>query len=136
MHGSHRDWKTGKTWKNGKAFSSRGKVTEFCQDWKSQRILLKILEKSEKLDWKVEKNTGKVREICQPVIVKTLQIWYHTLNKKKTLKNTGKLQKNTGKVREICQSKKVGTMMCSPFMHIKYLMILTWQFFCKGTSWG
>ena len=41
--------------------------------------------------WKIEKNTGKVREICQPVIVKTLQIWYHTLNKKRTLKNTGKL---------------------------------------------
>ena len=27
------------------------------------------------------KNTGKVREICQLVMVKTLQIWYHTLNK-------------------------------------------------------
>ena len=45
----------------------------------------------EKLHWKIEKNTGKVREICQPVIVKTLQMWYHTLNKKRTLKNTGKL---------------------------------------------
>ena len=39
--------------------------------------------------------------------MKTLQIWYHTLNKK----STGKL-KNTGKVRDICQSEKVGTMMC------------------------
>ena len=29
---------------------------------------------------KLKKYTGKVREICQPVIVKTLQIWYHTLN--------------------------------------------------------
>ena len=90
--------KLGKTWKNGKTFSSQGKVREFCQDWKSQGILLKILEK---LYWKIEKNTGKVREICQPVIVKTLQIWYHTLNKKRTLKSTGK-------VREICQSKKIG----------------------------
>ena len=36
---------------------------------------------------------GKVSEICQSEIVKTLQIWYHTLNKKRTLKNTGKLQK-------------------------------------------
>ena len=45
MHGSHRDWKSGKTWKNGKAFSSQGKVREFCQDWKSQGILPKILEK-------------------------------------------------------------------------------------------
>ena len=44
-HGSHWDWKSGKTWKNGKAFSSQGKVREFCQDWKSQGILLKILEK-------------------------------------------------------------------------------------------
>ena len=100
IHGSHRDWKSGKTWKNGKAFASQGKVREFCQDWKSQGILLKILEK---LHWKIKKNAGKVREIGQPVIVKTLQIWYYTLNKKSTLKNTGK-------VREICQSEKVGTM--------------------------
>ena len=48
-HGSHRDWKSGKTWKNVKAFSSQGKVREFCQDWKSQGILLKILEKSGKI---------------------------------------------------------------------------------------
>ena len=58
----------------------------------------------------MEKNTGKVREICQPVIVKTLQIWYHTLNKKKNFKKYWKTAKNTGKVREICQSEKVGTM--------------------------
>ena len=35
------------------------------------------------MNWKIEKNTGKVEEIstiCQPVIVKTLQIRYHTLN--------------------------------------------------------
>ena len=31
--GSHSDWKT---WKNGKAFSSQGKVREFWTDWKSQ----------------------------------------------------------------------------------------------------
>ena len=52
MHGSHRDWKSGKTWKNGKAFSSQGKVREFCQDWKSQGILPKILEKQENLNKK------------------------------------------------------------------------------------
>ena len=34
-HVSHWDWKTGKTWKNGKTFSSQGKVREFCQDRKS-----------------------------------------------------------------------------------------------------
>ena len=48
--------------------------------------------KSEKkLYWQIEKNTEKVREICQLVIVKTLEIWYHTLYEKRTLKNTGKL---------------------------------------------
>ena len=52
FHGSHRDWKSGKTWKNGKAFSSQGKVGEFCQDWKSQGILPKILEKQENLNKK------------------------------------------------------------------------------------
>ena len=79
MHGSHWDWKT---WKNRKAFSSQGNIREFCQDRKSQGILLKILEKSgKKLYWKTEKSTGKVREICQPVIVKSLQLWYRTLNK-------------------------------------------------------
>ena len=82
VHGSHRDWNSGKTWKNGKAFSSQGKVREICQDWKSQGILLKVLENQKKLYWKIEKNTGKVKEICQLVIVKTLQIWYHTLSKK------------------------------------------------------
>ena len=51
-HGSHRDWKSEKTWKNGKAFSSQGKVREFCQDWKSQEILPKILEKQENLNKK------------------------------------------------------------------------------------
>ena len=45
-HGPHRHWKT---WENGKAFSSQGKFREFCQDWKSQGILLKILEKSDKI---------------------------------------------------------------------------------------
>ena len=49
IDGSHWDWKSGKTWKNRKAFSSQGKVMEFCQDWKSQGILLKILEKLEKV---------------------------------------------------------------------------------------
>ena len=39
--GSHSDWKT---WKNGKAFSSQGKVREFWWDWKSQGKSHKILE--------------------------------------------------------------------------------------------
>ena len=41
--GSHSDWKT---WKNGKAFSSQGKVREFWTDWKSQGKSHKILENS------------------------------------------------------------------------------------------
>ena len=44
-----RTGKTEKTWENGRAFSSKGKVRKFCQDWKSQGILPKILEKSEKV---------------------------------------------------------------------------------------
>ena len=40
--GSHTNWK------NGKTFSSQGKVREFCADWKSQGNLDKILEKSGK----------------------------------------------------------------------------------------
>ena len=39
-----------------------------------------------------------------------MEIWFHTLNKKETLNNTGEMEKNTGKVEEICQSEKVGTM--------------------------
>ena len=41
LQGSHSDWK------NGKAFSSQGKVREFWTDWKSQGKLHKILEKWE-----------------------------------------------------------------------------------------
>ena len=44
--------RTGNPGKMGRHFP----VREFCQDWKSQRILLKILEK-------LEKNyTGKIKE--------------------------------------------------------------------------
>ena len=39
------DWKT---WKNGNAFSSQGKLREFWPDWKSQG--------------KITQNTGKLRE--------------------------------------------------------------------------
>ena len=86
VHGSHSDWK------NGTAFSSQGKSQgNFAKTGKSGDFTpCKILENQKKLYWKVEKDTRKVGEICQPVIVKTLQISYHTLNKK-TLKSTGKL---------------------------------------------
>ena len=44
--GSHSDWKT---WENGKAFSSQGKVREFLTDWKSHGKSHKILENRDKL---------------------------------------------------------------------------------------
>ena len=33
-----------------------------------------------KLYWKIEKNTGKVREACHQVILKILQILYHIIS--------------------------------------------------------
>ena len=62
---------TGKRGKMERHFPVREFYSKY---WKNQKNLY----------WKTEKNTGKVREICQPVIVKTLQIWYQTLNKKRT----------------------------------------------------
>ena len=59
----------------------------YSKYWKNQK----------KYTEKLEKNTGKVREIWQPVVVKTLQILYHTLNKKelqKSTEKTGKYWKN------------------------------------------
>ena len=40
QQGSHLAWKT---WKNGKVFSSQGKVEEFLTDWKNQGKSHKIL---------------------------------------------------------------------------------------------
>ena len=49
---------------------------------------------------KIEKYTGNIREICQPVIVKILQISYSTLDKKKKtlkiLENCKKYWKSRG----------------------------------------
>ena len=61
----------GKPGKMGRHFPVREKSGNFVKTRKIRKITLEN-----------EKNTGKVREICQPVIVKTLQIRYHTLNKK------------------------------------------------------
>ena len=68
------------------------KLQTIFESEKGQGILLG-LEKSgnitqntrkirKKNDWKIYINTGNVWEICKPLIVKTLPIWYHTLNKK------------------------------------------------------
>ena len=62
--------KQGKPGKMGRHFPAREKSGNFTQNTGKIR---------KQLYWKIE-NTGKVREICQPVIVETLQIWYHTLN--------------------------------------------------------
>ena len=71
--------RSGKPGKMGEHFPVReglgnltktGKVREFYQKY----------QKNKKLYWKIKKI--KVRETCQPVIVKTLQVLYHTLNKK------------------------------------------------------
>ena len=48
------------------------------QSGKSQGILLRVVKSGNftQNTGKIRKNnTGKVRKICQPVIVKTLQIW-------------------------------------------------------------
>ena len=95
-HGSHQDWKTGETWKMGRHFPVGEKSGNFTQNTGKIR---------KNFTGKLEKNTGKVREICQPVIVKTLQIWYHTLNKN-TGRNTGKLQKILEKSGKFVSPKK------------------------------
>ena len=39
LQGSHPDWKNWKTWENGKAFSSQGKVREnHTKYWKTEEI--------------------------------------------------------------------------------------------------
>ena len=76
----------GKPRKMGGHFPVREKSGNFVKMGKVREFYSKYWKNQKKLYWKIEKNTGKVREICQPVIVKTLQVWYHTLNKKRTLK--------------------------------------------------
>ena len=96
----------GKPGEMGRHFPVREKSGNFVKTGKVREFYSKYWENWKKLHWKIEKNTGKVREICQPVIVKTLQIWYHTLNKKRTLKNTGKLQKILVKSGKFVSPKK------------------------------
>ena len=45
QQGSHRDFKTGETWKSVEHFSVREKSGNFDKDWKSQGILPETLEK-------------------------------------------------------------------------------------------
>ena len=116
-----------------------GKMGRYFPVMEKSGNLLQILEnQTRNVCWKTEKKTGKVGEFCQAVIMETLQIWYHTLNRKVTLKNTGKLWKywkSQGEVREICQSEQVGTMRWVPTPHISVIKILllsiTWNLFFR-----
>ena len=103
LQGSHLDWKT---WKNGMAFSSQGKVREFWTDWKSQGKSHKILEKS--------------------LFAKMDHVF--SLKKNKTLENTGNGKNILEIVREFCQSRKVITMflcICGELMHFTSLLYLS-----------
>ena len=118
--------KQGKPGKIGRHFpvgESQGILLRLEKSGKRQVILLKILENWKKLYWKMGKSTGNVGEICHLVIVKTLQIRYHTFNKKKNFKKSWKTAKSTGKVGELCQSEKVGTMTLLSLAQQRNLMI-------------
>ena len=95
--GSHSDWKT---WKNGKVFSSQGKVREFWTDWKSQG---KVRENHTKY-WKTQGIWDQYYLIFLVIFKWTLVYllkWIKfSVKKTKHYKNTGNLEKNTGKVRE------------------------------------
>ena len=90
LQGSHSDWKT---WKNGKAFSSQGKVREFWWDRKSQGKSHKILE-----------NWGNFRQMLFVIFQWRLnEFVYYLLNLikfsvKKTI--TEKILENGGKILE------------------------------------
>ena len=69
--------RTGKTGKTGEHFPVREKSAKFAKTGKVSEFYPKYWKHQKKIDWKIEKkkkNTGKVREICQSIIVKTLQI--------------------------------------------------------------
>ena len=64
----------GKPGKMGRHFPVREKSGNFVKTGKVREFYSKYWKNWKKLYWKIEKNTGKVRKICQPIIVKTLQI--------------------------------------------------------------
>ena len=70
----------GKPGKMGRHFPVREKSGNFFKTGKVREFYSKYWKNRKILHWKIEENTGKVREICQPILVKTLQIWYHILN--------------------------------------------------------
>ena len=115
--GSHSDRKT---WENGKAFSSQGKIMEFWTDGKSQG--------------KSHKIPGSLGEVRQMFFVIFLLIFkwtvYYLLKWIKFAVKKQNIKKNTEKVREFCQSRKVGTMNLNIVHNIcGTLLIFTWIFF-------
>ena len=93
------------TGRMGRHFPVREKSGNFVKTGKVREFYSKYWANQKKIYWKTEKIL-EVREICQAVIVKTLQIWYHTLNKKRTSDNTGKLQKILEKSGKFVSLKK------------------------------
>ena len=61
--------KTGKPGKMGRHFPVREKSRNSVKTGKVGEFYSKYWKNQKKLNWKTENNTGKVQEICQPVIV-------------------------------------------------------------------
>ena len=75
--------RTGKPGKMGRHFPIREKSGNFTKTRKVREFYLKYWKNQEKLDWKFEKKYWKSPANLLAVIVKTMQIRYHTLNNKK-----------------------------------------------------
>ena len=106
--GSHSDWKT---WKNGKAFSSQGKVREFWTDWKSQG---KVRENHTKY-WKTEENWDKYYLIFLVIfkwtvhyLLKLIKFSVKKQNIKKILEKWQKILEKSGKSQGILSVRKSG----------------------------
>ena len=91
--------KQGKPGKVGRHFSVREKSGNFVKTGKVMEFYSKYWKNQKKLYWKIEKNTGKVSKISQPVIEKPCK--YGTILKKKkywkTVKITGEVREKLGK---------------------------------------
>ena len=72
----------GKPGKIRRHFPVREKSLNFVKTGKVREFYSKYWKNHKKLFWKIEKNTGKVKEICQPVIVKNPANMVPILNKK------------------------------------------------------
>ena len=91
----------------GRHFPVREKSGNFVKTGKVREFYSKYWKNQKKLYWKIEKkNTGKVRENLSASNSENPANWYHTLNKKRTLKNTGKLQKILEKSGKFVTQKK------------------------------